>query len=217
MASAVNPKLESIRRAAAMIPDSVPIPPPPQQRSPVPIPVLTLEQAKQLISIAGFPKRYFVDEVTLSTAMVERSQATDQYLRRPFATLVSLAKNVCQQESLEGNIRNNQDRYTALKNEGELADKEEEKQFILNTARLLAIYLVDGFDLVDAGHFIYDERGKIIGVNETNRTRKPKCDAFFRSQEPWRAPAFSKGYGRTRRSKKKGKTLRRRKLNRKMH
>lgn len=212
-----NPALVSIRAAVEKIPKVVPFPPPVQQRSPVPIPVLTLEQAKQLIAIAGFPKKYFVDEVTLSTAMVERSQITDAFLRRPFPTLVSLAKNVCQQESLEGNIKNNLERYTALKSEGELADTAEEREFILNTARLLAIYLVDGFDLVDSSHFEYDATGKITGVNETNRARKPKCDAFFKSQQPWRAPAFSRGYGRTRRMKKQKKTLRRRKLDRKMH
>lgn len=216
MDSAVNPRLASIREAAKKIPDSIPIPPPVQQRSPVPIPILTMKEAIQLISIAGFPTNYFVSQTILATEMIERSRITDEYLRRPFPTLISLAKNVCQQETLEGNIKNNLERYTSLKAQGELADKKDEQDFIVNTAKLLAIYLVDGFDLVDASHFEYDASGKIIGVNQTNKSRKPKCDAFFSLQQR-RAPAFSKGYGRTRRITKAKKTLRRRKFHRKMH
>jgi hypothetical protein len=218
--NSVNPRLASIRAAVEKIPRVPPFPAPAQQRSPAPIPVLTMKEAKELISVSGFPKPYFVDEVTLATAMVARSQTTDAFLRRPFPTLLSLAKNVCQQESLEANIKNNSERYAELKKEGELTDPAENKQFIENTAGLLAIYLVDGFDLVDSSHFEYDAMGKIVGVNETNKARKPKCDLFLRSQGPmtWRAPAFSKGYGRTRKQKRTiKKTLRRRKLDRKMH
>ena len=148
--------------------------------------------------------------------MVEVSQGQDPKKRRPFEALLKLASHVCSKEGTEGNVKRVLDRIAEAHNSGE---SEDDISAIRNSfVAMMAIHLVEGFDIVNETHFTYDQYGNIVGVNDQNKTRAPKCDAALKAR-PWRPGVPDVGYGgkKKRRQTKKKSTKKRKTLRRVRH
>jgi hypothetical protein len=205
--------------------------PPSYQPGKVPggAPVLTRAQASQLLDGPRFPSQYEKYRQLFIDALVERSQSLPEYQRRAFSVLLRLSKHECLKETLYGKDGGV---YTALgasiqEGERNFEDEEDLNKFLKSKFEGVANYFVDGFDVVDSSHFIYNKFGRIIGVNKTNFSRKQKCDAQIKadlvekSKRSWKPGATDLGYdggNKTRKHKRRNKkTLRRRKVRRNVH
>jgi hypothetical protein len=142
-------------------------------------PPLTKSQAEQLVKNSFPGERYrivqpYVDD--LVKYMIQHSVDTPANERRSFDTLERLSKNVCNYEILSGNIARME--KTIIEMHKSLSVKD-----IPNATRDLeegvlpgiAFQIVDGYDVVDQTHFVFDADGNPIDVTETNRLRKPLC------------------------------------------
>lgn len=169
---------------------------------------LTIDQANQLISVSGIPPEFDDLKGQLATMMVEVSQGQDPKKRRRFETLLKLASHVCSKEGLEGNVKRILERIAEVRESGESEDlvNEIRKGFVAMTA----IYLVDGFDVVNESHYTFDEYGNITGFHG-NKAIAPKCDAALKAR-PWRPGAPDVGYGGKKKQRQtKKKTIKKRK------
>jgi hypothetical protein len=191
-------------------------------------PVLTREQASQLIDGPGFPSRYEKYRKLFVDALVDRSQALPVSQRRAFSVLLRLSKHECMKETMHGRDGGVYTILTPSIEEGEQNfEGDELTEFLKTKFQGLANYFVDGFDVVDSTHFIYNKFGRIVGVNKTNFGRKKDCDAQIKadlvekSKRSWKPGATELGYdggNKTRKHKRRSKkTLRRRKVRRNVH
>lgn len=144
-------------------------------------PPLTASQASKLLDVSKFPSKLEKYRKQFIKAMVEYSTKLSLGERRSFNILLNLASNICSIESMSDSFNNLESRISNLET---LDVSDEEKAGFVNNLFISgAIYLVNGYDLVDKAHFIFDETGKIIGINPMTIDRKPLCLADLKKKK----------------------------------
>ncbi len=192
---------------------------------------LTTAQAEQLIKNSFPGERYKIVspyKTRLIQYMIERSVNTPSNKRRSFETLDRLSKNVCSYEVLSGNVTRMENTVKTLKQSLQKEDVAEAVSAAeMGVIQGIAFHIVDGFDVVDEDHFIFDKAGNPIDVNPTNRLRKPLCVQSIQAENLRRSQSSQfrqflkdqsdpykgslQGLGRTRKHKKRSKKTRKHK------
>lgn len=185
---------------------------------------LTSKQASALLDAAGFPSSLEKYRKQLIQEIVNESASLPPNERRTFDTLLKQASHVCSKETTDDVFSMMDRKLTNIMSDSSLTL--EEKQNIASSwFKTPAKIFAQGDDLANWDHYLFNNKGKRIGVNRTNATRKPLCvsqidrDLAQEAASKWKASPAEVGYGgRTRKQKKRSKkTLRRRKMRRNVH
>lgn len=170
-------------------------------------PSMDIEQARLLVEEAGIPSDFETIKERLTREIVNQHINIRPNRRRPFEKLLQLAKHVCSKEIIEQNIIRIRDSQKRVISEGspELAP------FLINEAIIpFAMILAEGYDEASHEHFTLDSKGDVYSVNDNNKARYPKCNAFLESKKIARQAAHA---GKRRQTKKRN--LKKRKTSRK--
>ena len=176
---------------------------------------LTLDQAKQIVDVSGIPSEFDYLKPTITEEIVRITTMEIPKKRQTFNELLRQAKSVCSKEAVEDNFKSMSELLNNHRENG--IDEAVIKQLSIGLAYGIAILLAYGFEDVDKQHFTYDKNGNITGVNERNKTRKPRCNADLQSKSTkWRPNPFTDGGHKTR-HRKQGKKKQRKTLRRTRH
>jgi hypothetical protein len=193
---------------------------------PVNNPPLTASQSSKILDASKFPAKLSKYKQQFIRAMVDVSAKLPSNERRKFDVLLNLASNICSIESMSNSFDNLESRISDLQELTGITEEERE-QFINNLFLTGAIFLVNGFDVTDKSHFIFDKDGTIIGIIPQALKRKKLCvekvnadnlrreqstqfKTFLKTQsDPYKGS--QQGTGKTRKHKKQSKKTRKHK------
>lgn len=180
-------------------------------------PDLTLDQAKQIVSVSSLAPEYapYIDRIAQYVTEVYQTLPIQE--RLPFAYLLESAKHPCSQELTGSGGKELQERIAEMKADGQ--PEEIIDSLIMGRIYGMAMLLAFGYQEQFREHWKLDATGNIIGLKTPHDVRQPKCAAYVKTHtEKWRPGFVDVGYGRTRKHKKRAKkTLRRRKVRRNVH